>query len=195
MRGGTMIKSHEWRMLGLNSTVWSRTVRRALNSKQNSLNPRHYPGLLPWPKWLSFKRVECSIPAQWHRVTLPSLRCCPSPRLSQARGLNSLGFIGTTIIKTQSATEIWNAQIKHACHSARLCVVAKAAGSALFEPGLLGMILKVWLRWSHCKWVCTGQALNMSCGNQAVCVREEMTTWELEGVLHLKRRTFGLENV
>ena len=39
-----------------------------------------------------------------------------------------------------NAKEIQNEQIKHACHSAQLCVVANVVGSALFELHLLGTI-------------------------------------------------------
>ena len=38
------------------------------------------------------------------------------------------------------AKEIQNEQIKHACHSTQLCVVANVIGSALFELCLLGTI-------------------------------------------------------
>lgn len=43
----------------------------------------------------------------------------------------------------ESTTEIGEEQIKHACHSGWLCAVANAGSSALFEPSLLGTILKV----------------------------------------------------
>lgn len=117
------------------------------------------------------------------------------PALDGAKSRDLTAFLYSAIVRRQSATEIWNEEITHACHSARLCMVANEVVSALFEPRLLGTILKVWLKWNHFKWVCTGQALNISCGNQAVCVREEMTAWEVEGVLHFKRRAFSLENV
>lgn len=64
----------------------------------------------------------------------------PQSQTEPSLGTYSPGCLGGAIIKRQSTIEIKNEQIKHACHSSRLCVVANAGSSALFEPSLLGTI-------------------------------------------------------